>query len=71
MFQTRHFRGPLLSDERLVELTAAIALENLHARFNYAFKVESAGLCTLPAEHPVRKALGRIVKCCEREAAVL
>ena len=47
-----------LSDEQLVELTAAIALENLHARFNCALKMESDGLCTLPADHPVRKALG-------------
>ena len=49
-----------LSDEQLVELTAAIALENLHARFNCALKMESDGLCTLPADHPVRKALGHV-----------
>jgi len=41
----RHF------DERaLVDLTAAIALENLHARFNWAFQIESDGLCRLPTE---------------------
>lgn len=44
-------------DERaLVDLTAAIALENLHARFNWAFQIESDGLCRLPANHPARKA---------------
>jgi AhpD family alkylhydroperoxidase len=43
----RHF------DERaLVDLTAAIALENLHARFNWAFQIESDGLCRLPAGRP-------------------
>jgi AhpD family alkylhydroperoxidase len=43
----RHF------DERaLVDLTAAIALENLHARFNWAFQIESDGLCRLPSSRP-------------------
>jgi len=43
----RHF------DERaLVDLTGAIALENLHARFNWAFQIESDGLCRLPASRP-------------------
>ena len=45
------------SDEQIVELTQAIALENLRARFNCALKIESDGLCTLPPDHPVRKAL--------------
>jgi alkylhydroperoxidase family enzyme len=45
------------SDEQIVELTAAIALENFRARFNCALKVESDGLCTLPPDHPVRRAL--------------
>ena len=53
-----------LTDEQLVELTAAIALENLHARFNCAFKLESDGLCALPADHPVRKAPGRVTEKC-------
>ncbi len=39
----RHF-----DDRALVDLTAAIALENLHARFNWAFQIESDGLCKLP-----------------------
>ena len=45
------------NDEQVVELTQAIALENLRARFNCALKIESDGLCTLPPDHPVRKAL--------------
>jgi alkylhydroperoxidase family enzyme len=49
----------LLSTEQIVELTAAIALENYRARFNCALKVESDNLCLLPADHPVRKALKR------------
>ena len=32
----RHF-----DDRALVDLTSAIALENLHARFNWAFQIES------------------------------
>jgi alkylhydroperoxidase family enzyme len=47
----------LFSTEQLVELTAAIALENFRARFNCAFRIESGNLCTLPPEHPVRKAM--------------
>lgn len=39
-------------DRALVDLTAAIALENLHARFNWAFQIESDGLCRLPAKDP-------------------
>jgi alkylhydroperoxidase family enzyme len=42
---------------QLVELTAAIALENFRARFNCAFKVEGDNLCMLPPDHPVRQAL--------------
>jgi alkylhydroperoxidase family enzyme len=45
----------LFSAEQIVELTAAIALENFRARFNCALKVESDGLCMLPPDHPVRK----------------
>jgi alkylhydroperoxidase family enzyme len=45
----------LFSTEQIVELTAAIALENFRARFNCALKVESDGLCLLPPDHPVRK----------------
>ena len=60
--QTFAEMSSFLSDEQLVELTAAIAFENFHARFNCAFKVESDGLCALPADHPVRKALGRVAE---------
>lgn len=45
----------LFSTEQIVELTAAIALENFRARFNCALKVESDNLCLLPPDHPVRK----------------
>ena len=45
----------LFTSEQIVELTAAIALENFRARFNCALKVESDGLCMLPSDHPVRK----------------
>ena len=46
----------LFSPEQIVELTTAIALENFRARFNCGLKIESDGLCTLPPDHPVRKA---------------
>ena len=45
----------LFTSEQIIELTAAIALENFRARFNCALKVESDGLCMLPPDHPVRK----------------
>ena len=45
----------LFSTEQIVELTAAIALENFRARFNCALKIESDSLCMLPLDHPVRK----------------
>jgi alkylhydroperoxidase family enzyme len=45
------------STEQIVELTAALALENFRARFNCALKVESDNLCMLPPDHPVRQAL--------------
>jgi alkylhydroperoxidase family enzyme len=48
----------LFSIEQIVELTAAVALENFRARFNCALKIESDGLCTLPPDHPVRKHTG-------------
>jgi len=43
--------------EQIVELTAAVALENFRARFNCALKIESDNLCMLPPDHPVRRAL--------------
>jgi alkylhydroperoxidase family enzyme len=49
----------LFSAEQIVELTAAIALENFRARFNCAFKIGSEDLCMLPPDQPVRKALER------------
>ncbi|HKA52331.1 MAG TPA: hypothetical protein VKJ47_01580 [Candidatus Binatia bacterium] len=45
----------LFTSEQIVELTAAVALENFRARFNCALKIESDGLCMLPPDHPVRK----------------
>jgi alkylhydroperoxidase family enzyme len=45
----------LFSAEQIVEVTAAIALENFRARFNCALKIESDSLCLLPPDHPVRK----------------
>jgi len=48
----------LFSTEQIVELTAAIALENFRARFNCALKIESDNLCLLPPDHPVRKLRG-------------
>jgi alkylhydroperoxidase family enzyme len=47
----------LFSGAQIVELTAAIALENFRARFNCALKVASDNLCMLPLDHPVRQAL--------------
>ena len=47
----RHF-----DSRAIVEITAAIALENLRARFNRALEVESDNLCMLPAPHPARRA---------------
>jgi len=49
----------LFTVEQIVELTAAVALENYRARFNCALKIESDSLCTLPPDHPVRRALKR------------
>ncbi len=45
----------LFNAEQIVELTAAIALENFRARFNCALKIESDSLCMLPPDHPVRQ----------------
>jgi alkylhydroperoxidase family enzyme len=45
------------NEQQMVELTAAIALENFRARFNCALKVESDNLCMLPPDHPVRQVL--------------
>ena len=37
-----------LSEPQIVELTAAIALENFRSKFNPALGVESQGFCLLP-----------------------
>ncbi len=47
----RHFNEP-----QIVELTAAIAIENLRARFNRALEIPSDSLCQLPDGHPARRA---------------
>ena len=39
----RHF-----SEAQIVELTAAVALENFRSKFNVALGVESQGFCLLP-----------------------
>jgi alkylhydroperoxidase family enzyme len=44
---------------QIVEITAAVALENFRSRFNRALKIESDGFCGLPADHPVRRAMLR------------
>jgi alkylhydroperoxidase family enzyme len=36
------------SEPQIVELTAAIALENFRSKFNPALRVESQGFCLLP-----------------------
>jgi len=46
-----------LTDEQLVELTAAIAWENFRARFNRGFDVGAQGFsegafCPVPERHP-------------------
>jgi alkylhydroperoxidase family enzyme len=39
----RHF-----SEAQVVELTAAVALENFRSKFNVALGIESQGFCILP-----------------------
>jgi alkylhydroperoxidase family enzyme len=39
----RHFSEP-----QVVELTAAVALENFRSKFNVALGVESQGFCVVP-----------------------
>ena len=49
------------SDEELVELAAAIALENFRSKFNPVFGVESGQSCALPwAQHEARAAADRL-----------
>lgn len=43
-------------EKAIVELVAMIALENMRARFNRAFEIDSDGLCQLPANHPAMHA---------------
>ncbi|HEX6318480.1 MAG TPA: hypothetical protein VFZ84_06365 [Burkholderiales bacterium] len=40
------------SEQQIVELTAAIALENFRSKFNPALGVESQGFCLLPKRSP-------------------
>ena len=40
------------SEAQLVELTAAIALENFRSKFNPPLAIEAQGLCLLPAGKP-------------------
>lgn len=42
----------LFSEQQIVELTAAIALENFRSKFNPALGVESQGFCLLPKRSP-------------------
>jgi len=44
----RHF-----SEDQVVELTAAVALENFRSKFNVALGVESQGFCVLPESPPL------------------
>ena len=44
----RHF-----SEDQVVELTAAVALENFRSKFNVALGVESQGFCVLPKSPPL------------------
>jgi len=39
----------LFDDAQIVELTAAVALENFRSKFNPVFAVEAQGFCPLPA----------------------
>jgi alkylhydroperoxidase family enzyme len=36
------------SEAQLVELTAAVALENFRSKFNTALRIEAQGFCSLP-----------------------
>ena len=40
------------SEPQIVELTAAVALENFRSKFNPALGVESQGFCLLPKRSP-------------------
>ncbi len=42
-------------DREIVELTAAIATENMYNRFNKALGVESQGFCAVPSLHPLTR----------------
>jgi alkylhydroperoxidase family enzyme len=35
-------------DAQIVELTAAVALENFRSKFNVALRIEAQGFCSLP-----------------------
>jgi len=42
-----HLRA-VFADAQIVELTAAVALENFRSKFNVPLQVESQGFCILP-----------------------
>jgi alkylhydroperoxidase family enzyme len=42
------------SEAQIVELTAAVALENFRSKFNVPLGVESQGFCILPGHESVR-----------------
>lgn len=44
----KHFSEP-----EIVELTAAVALENFRSKFNTALGIESQGFCLLPGSPPL------------------
>ena len=49
------------SEEELVELAAAIALENFRSKFNPVFAVESGESCELPwVQQAAQEALARL-----------
>ena len=39
---------PLFDEAQIVELTAAVALENFRSKFNVPLGIESQGFCVLP-----------------------
>ena len=46
---------PELTEAQIVELTAAIALENFRSKFNPTLGVEAQGFCMVPTATTARK----------------
>jgi alkylhydroperoxidase family enzyme len=42
----------LFSEAQIVELTAAVALENFRSKFNVPLQVEAQGFCIVPQRNP-------------------